>query len=384
MYKKLMLFLFLLPTGANYAQQKVGYFIPKKVFTISVPFKITYKKIFKKDGSVDNAVTLVKVDGDILVESKLYPDKYHELDLSDLGKGGRSFNFEIGYDTNGSGTLASINGKQEPVTADLIKGGIGLLTTGVKLLTGFSYGFTGEQKKSEVPAPEVTEQSVTVKKTIYLSDDGSTVSGEIKPALSDKYKTDLVTPNASVKYTFTKKVVSENDSRKSPLKATKSLFVSYMVPAEYQLKVVLAGDQFIMEREVVDEIVLVPQSGTLVQADIPILKGRKNLQLSFSSTSGSLTRYAWIKESTTKAAIDNTVSGLESLSTEIKAWKAASLKEKADQEKKQDEADKKKAELYKDTSLADEIEKLKLENQRLELLIRQKELQEAEAKKKGN
>lgn len=343
-----------------FSQPKVGYFIPKKIITVTAPFTIIETKKFQvfpdKEDQLINTVVVAKVDGDILVESKMYQDVYTTLDLEPLGKAGKSFNFEIGYDSGGNGTITSINGSQQPVTSDIIKGTVNLVGGIVKLVANIFAAADGTTKP--VFREDVREQKVVEKRTITLEAGKTFTPLIIKPTLVFAGAI-----SASVKVEITENAIQHLPT--APAAATPSGFqLQYRVPSEHHLVVTVLNNQLVKEQTVIDGHIFVPQTGVLTFLDIPILKKKKTIEIAFDPTTGNLSKYSLKKESQLKDVVDNTKSSLDDISEQVKTLKA----DAATKKKEEDDKDK--------TYMQAENDRLTLENSKLELLIDQQKLKD--------
>jgi hypothetical protein len=362
--------------------QKVGYFLPKKIIYVSVPFTINEKKLYKVDPQTglpdrnpDRFVTTVKVDGDIKIESKLYPDAYRTVDLKPLGKGGKSFNFDITFDEKGNGLLSTVNASQTPVTADIIKGTVNIVASIIKLGTSvFAFKDAEQPETMEV----TTEQKIVETRAIEINSNNP-VSVTISPSIFATGT--VVPPSPSVEITISKiaqgTIQDQTDLTASGNDAALSLH--YRIPAEHSIQVKINGNQLTKEQLVIDERILIPQTGVEAVLAIPILKKKKTIAIGFDASTGNLSKYGLKKESQISENTEAINNAIGTLTTEL-----SNLRTTLDTKKEKEEEEKKKAaEESRNKDIKDELERLKLEKEKLDLLIeRQRLLDEiAEMKK---
>jgi len=360
--------------------QTAGYFLPKKVLYVTVPFKITEKKLVKVDpntgkaGDIIDAEANVIVDGEITVEGKMYPGLYKNLNLDLLGRGGKTFDFVMKFDDKGSGNISSINVSQTPVTSDIITGVVTVVGSALKVANTF-FGAAGAE--GEVKAKEITtEQKFSETRTIEIAQD-NTKETEIQIVPSVIVKGGTRIPSVIVKISPPQTDGIKDIEQNSTTLST-GFTLHYRAPAEHSIQVKVLNNQLVKEQTIIDEKILIPQTGKVASVDIPILKGKKTVEIAFSTESGNLTTYSIKKESQLKETLSSTSEGIESLSAEVK-----SLLTTLEAKKKEEEA-KKKEEQEKavNKDLKDEISSLQLENARLDLMLENQKLAEEIAAKK--
>lgn len=357
-------------------QPEVGYFLPKKIIYISVPFTISQDKLFKLDqatgqpeGGPIKFVTTVKVEGDIKIETKMYPFMYKTLNLDPLGKAGRSFNFDVKYDQNGNGVISTINASQTPVTSEIITGTVNIISSALKLVSGM-HGYSGG---NELPTTieQTTEQKIVETRAVEIISD-QTVGLTIKPEILAA--TTVVQPLPSVVVTITKEsdpaieydkemVKSDNTDEAIKRNGVSGIWVFYRVPAVHLIQVKVLNNQLIKEQEIINQTLLIPQTGTEVMLSIPILKKKKTFSVGFDPETGNLSTYGLKKEAQVNENLTSINSGIGSLSTELINLKTAIADEKA--KKEQDAVNK---------NLKNEIDSLQLEKDKLDLLIEKQTL----------
>jgi hypothetical protein len=359
--------------------QKIAYYLPKKIIYVTVPFNIVEKRLFKVDhltGQLEkdpvNAVTTVKINGDIKVESKLFPGAIKSLDLDLLGKGGKSFNFDINFDEKGNGMISSINASQTPVTADIIKGTVSIVGSVIKLAAGV-YGAAGGDKQPEFQEI-TTEQNIEETRVIELTN-SDPFSLIIEP--STRVNNIAGTkPSVEVKIT---KIAQEAGASNISKSSNPGIELHYRIPAEHSLQVIIKNNQLIKEQVVINERILVPQTGSETTLLIPILKKKKTVDIGFDKETGNLSKYGLKKESQLSENTEAISNAIGTLNTEISGLKTA-----LEAKKEKEEADKKKVEEEnRNKDIKDEIAHQNLEKEKLDLIVElQKLKEEIDAKKK--
>lgn len=358
--------------------QKVAYYLPKKVIYVTVPFNIIEKRLFKVDRQTgqlasepEKTVTTVKINGDIKVESKLFPSVIKSLDLDPLGKGGKSFNFDITFDEKGNGMISAINASQTPVTADVIKGTVSIVGSVIKLAASV-YGFTAGVEQPEFQ--EITiEQNIEETRVIELTN-SDPLSLIIEPSTRVN---NIAGTKPSVEVRITKIAQEAGDSNSSK-SSNPGIELRYRIPAEHSFQVIIKNNQLIKEQVVINERILVPQTGNEATLLIPILKKKKTVDIEFDKETGNLSKYGLKKESQLSENSEAISNAIGTLNTEISGLKTA-----LEAKKEKEEADKKKIEEEnRNKDLKDEIARQNLEKDKLVLIIElQKLKEEIETKK---
>jgi hypothetical protein len=359
--------------------QKVAYYLPKKVIYVTVPFNIIEKRLFKVDrltrqlaNEPEKTVTSVKINGDIKVESKLFPGAIKSLDLDQLGKGGKSFNFDITFDEKGNGMISTINASQTPVTADIIKGTVSIVGSVIKLATGI-FAAVGGDEQPEFQEISI-EQNIVETRVIELTNsEPFTLTIEPSTRVNNIAGTK---PSVEVKIT---KIAQEARAFDGATSSNSGIDLRYRIPAEHSIQVIIKNNQLIKEQVVINERILVPQTGNEVTLLIPILKRKKTVDIGFDKETGNLLKFGLKKESQLSENTQAISNGIGTLNTEISGLKTAleAKKEKEDEERKKiDEENRNK-------EIKDEIERLKLEKDKLDLIIEKQKLkEEIDTKKK--
>lgn len=383
MYKFISFFLLFFTTYVH-GQNNIGYASPKKIIYVTVPFTITDKKLWKigPNGEQTDLLdfsTIVNVDGEIKIDSKLYPGLYQNLNLDPLGKGGKSFDFAIKFDDEGNGNISTINATQTPMTADVIKGTVNIIGSLLKVVGGLLGAVPGDGvTQTKV---ETTEQKILEVRTIEIVDN-KPVTLSISPNLIVSAENLKAIP-ASVVVSITKSANGSNISTTNNMKQEESqkLLLHYRIPAEYTIQVKVLNNQLIKEQVIIEHKILIPQTGTEAIIAIPILKKRKTFVIGFNPKTGNLSNYQLKKDSQLKENFATVNEGIGTLNTEILNLKTAITQNK----KEAEEAKKKEDENNKDRELKAEIETLKLEKATLDLLIeKQNLLDDLAAKKKAH
>lgn len=359
--------------------QEVVYYLPKKVIYVTVPFNIIEKRLFKIDrltGQLENdpvkTVTTVKINGDIKVESKLFPGAIKSLNLDPLGKGGKSFNFDITFDEKGNGMISTINANQTPVTSDIIKGTVSIVGSVIKLATSI-YGAVGGDEQPEFQEI-ITEQNIEETRVIELTN-----SDPFSLTIEPSTRVNIIAgtkPSVEVKIT---KIAQVAGATNGAVSSNTGIELHYRIPAEHDLQIIIKNNQLVKEQVVINERILVPQTGNEVTLLIPILKKKKTVDIGFDQENGNLSRYGVKKESQLSENTEAISNAIGTLNTEISGLKTALETKK----EKEVEDLKKKEEENRNKDIKDEIELLKLEKDKLDLIIEKQKLkEEIEAKKK--
>ena len=360
------------------AAQKVAYYLPKKVIYVTVPFKIIEKRLHKVDRStgqlkdeVEKMVTTVKINGDIKVESKLFPGAIKSVDLDQLGKGGKSFNFDITFDDKGNGIISTINASQTPVTADIIKGTVSIVGSVIKLATGV-YGAAGGDEQPEFQEI-TTEQDIQETRVIELTN-SDLFSLTIEPST----RVNIIAgtkPSVEVRIT---KLPQEDIPFTGTGSSNSGIELHYRIPAEHALQVIVKNNQLIKEQMVINERILVPQTGKEVTLLIPILKKKKTVDVAFDKETGNLSKYGLKKESQISQNTEAISNAIGTMNTEISALKTSieTQKEKDKEEKKKQEEE------NRNKDIKDELERLKLEKEKIDLILEKQKLKEEILEKK--
>lgn len=359
--------------------QQVVYYLPKKIIYITVPFTIVEKKAYKVDSQTgqmanepEKILTTVKVNGDIKVVSKLFPDASKSLNLDVLGKGGKIFNFDITFDDKGNGMISTINASQTPVTADIIKGTVNIVGSVIKLGTN-TFGMVGGDEKPD--SQEITtEQNIEETRVIELTNNDP-FSLTIEPSTRVNVNTIAGTkPSVDVKIT---KISKEPGVSTGTTSLNSGVELHYRIPAEHSIQVIVKNNQLIKEQMVINERILVPQTGNEITLLIPILKKHKTVDIGFNEETGNLSKYGLKKESQISENTQVISDAIGTLNTETSALRTAmkNQKEKEEEEgKKKEEDRKKKEEENRNKDIKDEIESLNLEKDRLDLIIEKQKL----------
>jgi Domain of unknown function (DUF4831) len=379
MYKFITLFLLYFVTNVH--GQNINYFSPKKIIYITVPFTITEKKLWKVDQNGKQSylldmTTIVNVDGEIKVDSKIYPGLYQNLNIDRLGKGGKSFDFAIKFDDDGNGSISTINANQTPATGEIIKGTVNVIGSLIKVVGGLLGAAAGEDTVQT--KEESSEQKILEVRTIEITDDKPVIIS-ISPSLivaEDNLK--AIPASVVVSITKSSKVITPNNTNNIKLDEPSKLFLHYRIPAEHTIQIKVLNNQLIKEQVIIEDKILIPQTGTEVIIDIPILKKKKTFEIGFNTKTGNLSNYGLTKGSQLKENFDNINDGIGTLNTEISNLKTAI----AENKKEAEDAKKKEVEDNKDKTLKAEIESLKLEKATLDLLLEKQNLLDELAEKK--
>jgi len=346
--------------------QNIPYYTPKKVFEITIPYTIkTVQKVKKSDKSkVGPPSVSVTIKDPIVVQGKMIQNDLQFIDLSPLGQNGRTFNFNIGYDIDGYGFLSSLNGTQEPVTGEIIKGVASVTGVVLKAFSGIPLGVAGGTKVDDTE-DETTEEKAEEKNLIDLPAPGS-YETTVVPTL----KTAVGAPPAQIPKVIIKfepiVVNPPTDfAKRSNDNSVGQLFIPIKLPVQYRLQVFITDNpgSRLIKHTFIDQIVHVPQFGNLVNIPIPILKGKKTVEVTLSPVTGFVTKYNVIKTSTTKDLLADSKTSIEDIGKVVQQIRDKNIKDKEDKE------------LTTNRNIQAEIDLLKLENDKLDLLLKKAELE---------
>ena len=368
--------------------RQVPYFLPHKDYTATIVYTITDVKVFKKEGKTIQSKNLlrhytrVSIEDPIKIEGKMRwsSDTIFYFDFSSLGSGGKSFEMAFGFDTEGNGTISSFNGSQEPVTADIIQGTASIVGGVIGIVAKNiipTLGFNSSDSDGEIVVTD--NQKIEVQRLLTL-DSPTTIdftpfepkAGIYKYPFSGAASIDfynLVTPIPSVTIEFKdlgiqaqQKTKDTDKSKESPAGAYKTLSSSnklhYRIPRQYKITATIKNNLFAKEYIAIEQVVFIPQKGITRTVPIELVKGKRNLEITFNSITGNLAKYSLKKESSLKASLSQIKASTDELSTSIKDLQDAQSK------------------LKEDKSVQDEIDKLKLEIEKLKLLKEKKQLLE--------
>jgi hypothetical protein len=156
-------------------------------------------------------------------------------------------------------------------------------------------------------------------------------------------------PSPKVKITFTPVSDFVTTAVAKPATAAEVPVFNYRIPAPYKITAEISDNKFTGTYTAFEEIVLVPQKGTLTSIQIPFTKGKNTIEVKFNTNTGNLEKYAVKKESTIKASLASVKASSDELGTAVNKLRDEQAKSK------------------KDVSLENEISKLKLEVEKLQL-----------------
>lgn len=344
--KTLPTVLFLLLSLATETKcQVIGYYLPEKKLQITVTYTIKgyALKGVSSEGKEENTDRKYEmfIEDDIKVEEIVVPDRnrYFEVTLpGSLSKGGARFEWSLKLDRNG--ILAGWNASREPITAAVLSGGIGLVTnvlTGFTQLNGVLPGLT-EQSYSIA-----TDQEITVTEIVDIPATGIPQRTVAMPQIDTAIANHLpAIPKVSI--SVIDAGIVENPSPGDMTKSRDVLY--YIAPKHYRLSVNVSNNGVLENGKVIDNLLVVPQHGLLKQIPLSALfKGRKTAKIALDPTTGQLLSWQYAREGNTKNDLGEINRQLESLSAAIVDLRAA-----------------------KDQRLENEVNRLELQLQKLELL----------------
>lgn len=375
--KKIVALMIFFGIQTCFGQKQIPYYLPSKYFHVTVIYTVKDTKVFKKadktlkDSSLLRHYTTVSIEDPIRIEGKLVlgGEPYY-FDFSDLGSAGKSFNMTIGFDSSGNGTLATFNGEQQPVTADIIEGTVSVIGSVIGIVAKNIIPFKGFKGSNDDGEIVVTEEQKVEIQEIITSTSGTTeiLLNQANPSGKNRVKFNdngfvqfynLVTDIPKVTITFASVgSTTQNSSQQSNTNAgTTKDKIYYRVPQPTILTVKLSNNMFAGEYVAVEQLVYIPQTGALAHVPVELVRGKRTLEITFDQTTGNLTKYSLKKESNLKATLTQTKSSVDALSTAVKDL--------------QDRINEK-------NSLQTQIDQLKLENEKIELQKKQKDLLESD------
>lgn len=376
--KKILALIFILILGVKMclaqnqpAKKQIAYYLPLKYFHVTVTYTVKDTKVFKKadktlkSSSLLRSYTTVSIEDPIKIEGKMIStgEPYY-FDFSKLGTGGKNFSMAFGFDSSGNGTLSTFNGEQQPVTADIIQGTASVIGSVIGIVAKNIIpikGFKGSNDEGEIVVTE--EQKIEIQKIITTTTGATEITlgqSVIKNKNAIAYEGgsinfyNLVTEIPKVTITFTAVTSTTKEQQTSQNRTSKDQ-IYYRIAQPNILTVKLSNNMFATEHTVIEELVYIPQNGTLTSIPVELVKGKRTLEITFDSNTGNLSKYSLKKESTLKATLAQTKASIDEVSTAVK-----DLQDKMNEK----------------TALQNQIDQLKLENEKIELQKKQKSLLE--------
>jgi hypothetical protein len=351
--------------------RSIEYHLPKKYLKVKVKYTLTdMAMIFKKSDPKAKCQPMLKecrqvvevlhdysvsIKDAIIVEEILAADSVpYILETTSLGKRGRGYSFSIESDKHG--IFTGINANQEPVTAEIIGGIVGVVTNVISAASGLKlHGF--DSIGSEVKIPDevkITEDKIEAEQIIEINEGTFTF---VAPTISANYSS---IPDVTIKIArIGRRVLAKGDTLKFPVTGIVTL-----APAPAKLSVLVENNGQVESATVIEQIIEVPQFGTRRNVALPVDKGNKTVVIAIDPTTGILTKFEDKKVSTTKATFEKINTSTKELSDATLALIEANKDKKQTAEKK----------------LQAEIDKLKLENSLLDAQIenarRKKEMED--------
>lgn len=347
-----------LPTNAT-DLKFIEYHLPVKYLKVKVKYKLTDLMLVSKKMTADCKPDLeqcrqkeeikhiysVTINDPIQVAEVLVanPSPYF-MEISKLGKGGKSYSVSINSDSNG--IFTGINGNQEPVTAEIISGVFGIATTVISAVAkGIPFhAFTETVTKDD--EIRTKETSVEVEQIMEIREGDQVFEA---PTLDAKYSSIPV-----VKINI--KNVSLDKAGK-PFSYPSITFpvegLIHLTPAFAQLTVSIENNLEVKSVKVIQQIIEVPQYGQPRPVPLPINKGNKTVTIAIDPATGLLTKYEDKKISNTKATFDKINGNIKDMGDAINSLREAQKNDKQTPEK----------------ATQAEIDRLKLENDLIQLKI---------------
>jgi hypothetical protein len=221
-----------------YSQTTINYFLPKKIFKISVTFtEISKKRVSKSTSKACKAVidceTFIVIKDPITIDEIISPDLSHPIEflIPKLDRSGASFDYSFKWSENGIAT--SFNGSREPLAVSIISGAVGFVSN---LLTAVVGGL--EAKKPSVDDVEyeelVVERKIQVIELMQINDCKSE-KNDLEIKLPETYS--FATRAPKVVVSLAKISTLANDVKSG----TGEIKIKSRVPAIYSIKAVVKG-----------------------------------------------------------------------------------------------------------------------------------------------
>lgn len=329
--------------------QSLQYFLPTKKLKVTVTFTETTKNRIKKSSNdefnkIVKSETSTSIKDPITIEEVVFPDysKPITLDLPNLSKGGASFNYAFQWSDDGLGT--AFNASREPITASIISGAIGLVSTAITAFTKVV-----SPRISAAPSPADDYSEVTQEKKIQIIRQIEIDCGKPEKTIKVELTADSK-PYATFHY---KKVGSLSNPIKSGMGA---ITVKSKIPATYLIEAKVLDNNNVAEQVVISSYISVPQCGNDAEYSFDLKNGKRTVAFVLNPSTGILKKLEYKKESNWKSSQEALQSSIMQLGQSI-----ADL-QKANDQKEFDAINK-------------EIERLQKENDKLEELKRKLDLE---------
>ncbi|MDV3310609.1 MAG: hypothetical protein LOY03_17505 [Cyclobacteriaceae bacterium] len=330
--------------SATCLAQSITYHLPEKKLRVTVTYKLTGYVLTSADGKVIDSRYEMVIADPVKVEEVVVPDRNRRFEVrlpERLASGGARFDWKVQLGRNG--ILTGWNASREPVTAQILSGAAGLVAN---ILTGLTPVDGLLPAAEEKAYKATTEQKFTVTETIDIP-----VVGLDRVTVTAPH---LDVPLVSIpSTTITLTPVDEGETMTGD--APRRTDVLYHIePRNYRLFVDVNNNGPVSSFRAIDEIIRVPQHGALRQIELATLfKGRKAAALSLDPATGQLLSWEYKRSGNTRTETADLSKQLAALAEAVSAARAAS-----------------------DRRLEQEVSRLSLEIERLELQQRLREMEE--------
>lgn len=339
--KTLTVLLFLIVYSIATSAQSIAYYMPEKKLRITVAYKLTGYVLTNGAGDdvLDSKYELVITDP-VKVEEVVVPDMNRRFEVKipeRLPAVGARFDWKVQLDKHG--ILTGWNASREPVTAQILAGGVGFIAnvlTGVTQVGGLIPALAAKSYKVD------TEQKFTITQTIDVPANGL---DEVTVAVPDIDVQLSTVPSVTLSLQPSAATATESGITR------RTDALHYIEPRVYRLVVDVKNNGLVPSTRVIDEVILIPQHGALRQIALTeLFRGRKAAALSLDPATGQLLSWEYKRSGTSRTETSDLSKQLSVLAASVAAARAAS-----------------------DQRLEQEVRRLSLELERLEL---QRKLQE--------
>lgn len=325
--------------------QVIAYHLPEKKLKITVTYKLTGYALSSgaDDEILDRKYEMVITDA-VKVEEVVMPDEARRFEIrlpERLSSGGARFGWMMQLDRNG--ILTGWNASREPVVTQILAGGIGLVANIITGLTPVDGLLPATAEKAYKVA---TEQKFMVTETIDIPRDGLD-----RVAVAVPHPDVPVASVPSVTVTLTP---VHAGGTPAPADTRRTDALHYIEPRYYRIQVDINQNGFVQSARAIDEVIRVPQHGTVRQVGLSeLFKGRKAAAISVDPATGQLLSWEYKRSGNNRTEATDLSRQLTALAEAVSAASAA-----------------------REQRLEQEVTRLGLEVERLELQQRLQQLQE--------
>ncbi|OYU96357.1 MAG: hypothetical protein CFE21_08140 [Bacteroidetes bacterium B1(2017)] len=284
--------------SADFTNKTTTYYLPKKILLITSTYEIF--EVLNADSTFNKTISCTLKD--IKIQEEMVPDLDNAFQLATKTKG----KISLKLDYAGTGVLNGINAESNPIGADLLIGTINIASTVlakfVPLVAGVPSIAKSKPKSDTIAAtvPKLLFKTRTIKVNTFI-DPSFDSSYPLKTPL---FEDDFSMPEYSVLIEPFKSSVQSKQTTISNVKediSYKGVFYREAIPARLSVncpinnKVKKANTVSILS-----QIVYFPQLGNLqlapVDLDYGVFSKKKTVALSFSATTGGLSKLEVVSE----------------------------------------------------------------------------------------